>query len=55
MNGICRVCELLDKDIAIKRTYFCKSCNANICYQCRPEMLRRAKAMLMEMKLKLKK
>lgn len=52
MNGICRVCELLDSDISVKKTYFCKVCEATICYQCRPNMWRRAKAMLMDLKVK---
>ena len=52
MNGICRVCELLDTDISIKRTYYCQSCKSNICFKCRPNMWRRAKAMLMDLKVK---
>ena len=52
MNGICRVCELLDTDISIKRTYYCQSCDATICFKCKPNMWRRAKAMLMDLKVK---
>jgi len=43
-QGICKVCELLDKDIRIKNISFCKQCNEYICFDCEPNLLRRGKA-----------
>lgn len=48
MVGICRVCELIDKDKEGKYVEYCKTCDALICSKCRPDMLRRAKAALMD-------
>jgi hypothetical protein len=50
MNGICKVCELIDNDKSIKPIIFCEFCNANICKSCEPNLLRRAKAMLLNLK-----
>lgn len=52
MNGICRVCELLDNNTTIKEVTYCEFCEANICNGCEWNMWRRAKVMLIELKLK---
>ncbi len=44
MNGICRVCELLDKDTTIKEVFYCEMCNASMCRECEGNWIRRGKA-----------
>lgn len=50
MNGICRVCELLDQDKTEKEITYCNFCKANICTSCETNWLRRGKAVLKEIK-----
>lgn len=52
MNGICRVCELIDNNTTIKKVYYCKTCSNFICYICKRNILKRAKAALIELNLK---
>ncbi len=44
MNGICRVCELIDNDTTLKEVKYCELCKAYICKQCEPNLLKRGKA-----------
>jgi len=48
MRGVCRVCELIDEKLRIKHVTYCESCNAWICAKCKPDLLRRAKAVLID-------
>lgn len=52
MNGVCRVCELVDNNTTIKEVNYCHLCVAFICSKCEPNILRRAKAMVIQLKLK---
>ena len=52
MRGICKVCDLLDKDTSIKEINYCKLCNEYLCVPCESNLLRRGKAYLIN---KLKK
>lgn len=54
MNGICRVCQLVDKDEEIKTIEYCFVCDAWICKDCEPKLLKRAKAKLIEMTNKIR-
>lgn len=49
----CRVCELVDRDFTIKKVKYCDFCEAYICKHCETNVLRRAKAALIDFKLKL--
>lgn len=53
MNGICRVCQLVDNNEEIKPTEYCFVCDAWICKDCEPNLFKRAKAALIEMKNKI--
>lgn len=48
MNGICRVCELIDNDTTLKEVKYCELCKAYICKQCEPNLLKRGKAAIKE-------
>ena len=48
MKGICRVCELVDKDSRPKPITYCNMCYAWICEECEPNLLKRAKAALID-------
>ena len=47
IKGACKVCELVDSDNSIKDVFYCSSCQANICLTCRPNFLKRAKAVIL--------
>ena len=49
MKGICKACELLDKDHSIKEVKFCKVCEETLCEPCEKNLLRRAKAALKQL------
>jgi len=49
MRAICKVCQLIDKDETTKEVHFCVQCNEWICEECRPNMLKRAKAALVKL------
>ena len=49
----CRVCELIDNDSTPKRVKYCNLCGAYICKDDETNVLRRAKAALIDLKLKL--
>jgi|VirMetMinimDraft_7_1064189.scaffolds.fasta_scaffold44709_2 hypothetical protein len=53
MNGICRVCELIDNDTTLKEVEYCELCKANICNECKPNLLKRGKAAIKEQMKKL--
>lgn len=44
LYGICRCCELIDKDTTTKKVYECKTCDANICGKCNNNYPKRALA-----------
>lgn len=44
VEGVCRCCELVDKDTSNKRTRYCKVCSAYICENCRDDIAKRTKA-----------
>jgi hypothetical protein len=46
INGVCKVCELLDNDSTIKVVTFCASCNVYICEKCESDITRRFPAYL---------
>ena len=45
--GICKVCKLVDEDTRSKDVFYCASCRAYICLACRPNFLKRAKAVIL--------
>jgi len=45
-KGVCRVCELLDNDKSKKPVTYCEPCDAWICENCEPDLIRRGKALL---------
>ena len=45
-TGVCRCCELVDKDITLKPVKYCKVCDALICDLCRFNIIKRTKAFL---------
>ena len=47
IKGVCKVCELVDNDTSIKGVFYCSSCRANICLACKPNFLKRAKAVIL--------
>ena len=53
MNAICRVCELIDNDTTLKEVEYCELCKANICNECKPNLLKRGKAAIKEQMKKL--
>ena len=55
MRGICRVCELVDKNKKLKYVTYCNVCEAWMCLECEWNPLKRAKAALIELKLKQRK
>lgn len=50
IEGICKVCDILDNDISVKKVKYCHFCVAFICTKCYPNMWRRAKAMFKQKK-----
>lgn len=50
----CRVCSLLDRDFTIKTVTYCDFCGAYICIPDQTNIIRRAKAALLDIRLKLK-
>ena len=46
MNGICKVCDLLDNDKTIKPVIWCNFCNAAMCEPCERNWYRRGLAMI---------
>lgn len=40
----CRVCELIDDDVSIKRVKWCSDCKAHICQECWNDIPRRVAA-----------
>ena len=49
VDGVCRVCELNRKDTTIKKVFFCNDCNANICKKCKPDLIARGWAALINL------
>ena len=47
IKGVCKVCELVDDDSSIKQVFYCSTCQAYICLACRPNFLKRAKAVIL--------
>lgn len=45
VHGICDVHRLVDGDAGIRKVLWCKVCQAWICDECRPDLVKRAKAM----------
>lgn len=52
MNGICKVCELLDNDKTEKEVEWCEVCNEHICKECEPNLFKRGQAMIIDKKNK---
>jgi hypothetical protein len=52
VNGVCRVCELLDDDKQIKKVGYCEICKVYICYTCNKDLKRRWEAFLAHRKTK---
>ena len=48
MKRICRVCELVDKDRTKKYVTFCNTCDAFICTKCKPNLIRRGQAFILQ-------
>lgn len=48
MKGICRVCELLDKDTTEKEIVWCNFCQAAMCKDCERNWLRRGQAAILD-------
>ena len=48
MKGVCRVCFLLESDSNDKDVTYCSTCNAWMCKDGEPNLLRRGKAVLIE-------
>ena len=46
ITGVCKVCELVDNNTSIKGVFYCSTCQAYICLACRPNFLKRAKAVI---------
>lgn len=46
INGVCKVCELLDGDEKVKQVKWCKICGQYICNSCNVDMDRRWTAFL---------
>jgi hypothetical protein len=44
----CAVCSLVDGDTAPKQCVYCSMCSSWICLTCRPNLPRRAKAMMLK-------
>lgn len=47
-DGVCRVCELIDNNTAIKPVIFCGVCGQYLCDECRPNYGKRARAAVKE-------
>ena len=47
IQGACKVCELVDDDLSTKDVFYCSGCRAYICLACRPNFLKRAKAVIL--------
>jgi len=52
MPRVCRVCELVDKDYTTKKVNYCAFCDAFICVPCETNLPKRAKAALINIRLK---
>jgi hypothetical protein len=46
INGVCKVCALLDSDLSVKVVRFCASCNEYICNECEKQYIKRFHAFL---------
>jgi len=44
MIAICKVCELVDKNLIPKECEWCEFCSAFICKECEPNLFKRGKA-----------
>ena len=49
---VCRVCELMDDDAALKQVEFCGTCDAWMCPGCKQNIYKRGLAMIKERELK---
>lgn len=49
----CRVCGLLDRDFSLKKSDYCEFCKAYICKDDQTNILRRARAALIDLTLTL--
>ena len=49
---ICRVCELVDRNVDKKPVMYCSVCDSLICDVCRPDLPKRAVAMALNVKQK---
>lgn len=47
IKGVCDVCKLVDDDVSTKDVFYCASCRAYICLACKPNFLKRAKAVIL--------
>jgi len=46
INGVCKVCELLDQDEKVKQVKWCTICGQYICDECNTDLDRRWAAFL---------
>jgi len=46
INGVCKVCELLDGDKKVKKVTYCNMCGVHICNDCDSDIERRWNAFL---------
>lgn len=53
IDKVCRVCELVDRDYSKKKVVYCSFCEAYICDGCRNDVVKRGKAALINIRLKL--
>jgi len=50
INGVCKVCELLDNDTKVKTVKWCGVCGKYICKSCNTDYKRRWKAFKLALK-----
>ena len=50
INGVCKVCELLESDLSVKVVKYCNLCGVYICNDCNKDFKRRWKAFKLALK-----
>lgn len=46
IQGVCKVCELVDKDLSIKDVSYCDPCNVWMCINCQGDLVKRGEAII---------
>jgi hypothetical protein len=47
ISGVCKVCELVDKDNSVKIVVFCSFCGVYICNKCNSDYFKRMEAFVL--------